>query len=121
MQSNGKSRGQSVRRDQMKISLYIAATLSLASLGALAQSNRTNVELNGRRIALRTVQPMQAGRDKLIPLRPLIARMGGRIQWERDTNTIVVSTKNERSARIYPGKNFVQATCADVLSKAAQS
>src|SRR5687767_5823886 len=104
----------------MKTSLTItAAVLAFTSLGALAQSNRTNVEVNGRRIALRTVQPSQTGSARLIPLRPLLARIGGRIQWERNTNTIVVSTKNTRSARIFPGKNFVQANGNNIPLDAA--
>jgi hypothetical protein len=94
---------------KMGFATMATASLMLSSLGALAQSNRIYVELDGQKVPFRTVQPIQEGRETLVPLRPIFTKLGGQMLWERDTNSISLMGKNNFSARIYPGKNVVQA------------
>jgi len=95
----------------MKLSLWITATaLALSAPCTFAQSSRIQVALDGQRVAFGTVQPMQAGRGTLIPLRPLLTKTGKQIRWEKETNTISIFSDNDTvSVKVFPDKNFVLA------------
>jgi len=94
----------------MKASLWItAAGLSLSSLNATAQSNNLTVRLNGERIAFGDIRPHREGSNALIPLRPILQRMGGKVSWEQDSHTVWVSLNNNMHIRIYPSKGYALA------------
>jgi hypothetical protein len=101
----------------MNIRLWATtAALTLCAASAFAQSNRTRVVMDGKNI---TVQSVQAGRSTLVPLRPLLSKMGGQMRWEGDTKTIRITGNNRAAIRIYPGQNFVQVAGNNVTLEAA--
>lgn len=103
------------------LSAMTAAVMTLSSMGVLAQSNSMMVSVNGERIGFGAVQPRRAGNSALVPLRPIMDRLGGRVRWERDTGTIWVSMKNNYFIRLFPGKNFAQVDGRNIpLSEAPQ-
>jgi hypothetical protein len=106
----------------MKRSLWIvAAGLALMSPGANAQSNNITVRLNGERIAFSGVRPRWEGREVLIPLRPILQRLGGRVGWEPANGTIWATMNNNVPIRIYPSKGYALVNDRNIsLSTAPQ-
>jgi hypothetical protein len=95
--------------ETMKLSLWITALgLGVISAGATAQSNNITVRLNGERIVFNGVRPRWEGSTALIPLRPVLQHLGGRVSWERDNGTIW-ATLNNTPIRIYPDKGYALA------------
>lgn len=86
-----------------------AAALAISSLSVGAQSNRVTVHVNGEPITFNNILPRRAATGALIPLRPVIDRLGGQVRWEPENRTIWVSMQNDYFVRVYPGETFVQA------------
>lgn len=92
----------------MKTGFYAAtlAALTMNLTGAFAQSNRINVNYNGQRVLFGNVSPVRMGEVTMIPLKPVLQKMGGQMKWEPSTGTVWVSMKNDFTSRIYPNKTL---------------